>query len=211
MLGPRRSEVSLTTVVGWNASATLPAGAGPSAGTVRVWDLAATAPPRVLTGHDDPVEALAISADGQTAISGGVSAVWVWDLAATAPPRVLTGHDGPVHAVAISADAQTAISGGEDDTVRVWDLAGTAPPRVLAGHDGPVHAVAISADAQTAISGGDDNTMRVWDLADGQERARWIADERVLAVAFNAGILVAGDMVGQVHALQLKLPAAAPA
>jgi hypothetical protein len=40
-------------------------------GTVRVWDLAGTAAPRVLTGHDGRATAVAVSADGRTAVSGG--------------------------------------------------------------------------------------------------------------------------------------------
>jgi len=91
---------------------------------VRVWDLAGAAAPRVLTGHDGPVRAVAVSADGRTAVSGGRdSAVRVWDLAGAAAPRVLSGHNGPVEGVAVSADGRTAVSGGHDRTVRVWDLA----------------------------------------------------------------------------------------
>ena len=64
-------------------------------GTVRVWDLARTDSPRVLTGHDGPVRTVAVSADGRTAVSGGDDGtVRVWDLTGTAPPQVLTGHDG---------------------------------------------------------------------------------------------------------------------
>jgi len=39
-------------------------------GTVRVWDLAVGAAPRMLTGHAGPVQAVAVSADGRTAASG---------------------------------------------------------------------------------------------------------------------------------------------
>ena len=157
---------------------------------------------------------VAVSADGRTAVSGGKDqTVRVWDLAGTAAPRVLTGHDGPVLGVAVSADGRTAVSGGGDGTVRVWvwDLAGTAGPRVLTGHDGPVWGVAVSADGRTAVSGGDDRTVRAWDLAGDREQARWIAEGDVLAVAFNTAVTVAGDMAGQVHALQLTIPAAASA
>jgi WD40 repeat protein len=51
---------------------------------------------------DRPVDAVAITADGRRAVSGG--------------------HDGPVDAVAISADGRHAVSGGDDGTVRAWDL-----------------------------------------------------------------------------------------
>ena len=71
--------------------------------------------------------------------------------------------------------------------------------------------MAVSADGRTAVSGGADRTVRVWDLAGDREQARWIADADVLAVAFNATITVAGDGAGQVHALQLNVPAAASA
>ena len=183
--------------------------------TVRVWawDLPGAAAPRVLTDHHGPVDGVAVSADGQTAVSGSRDGtVRVWDLAGAAAPRVLTGHDGQVQAVAVSADGRTAVSGSRDGTVRVWDLAGAAAPRVLTGHDGWVDAVAVSADGRTAVSGGD-RTVRVWDLACGRPgtAARWIADGGVLAVAFNTAVTVAGDTAGQVHALQLNVPAAASA
>jgi hypothetical protein len=125
--------------------------------------------------------------------------------------QTLTGHDGEVEGVAVSADGRTAVSGGFDGTVRVWDLAGTAAPRVLTGHTGEVWAVAVSADGRTAVSGGDDRTVRVWDLADDREQACWIADAQIPAVAFNTAVTVAGDTAGQVHALQLTVPAAASA
>ena len=179
-------------------------------GMVRVWDLAGAAAPRVLTGHDGEVYAVGVSADGTTAVSGGGDGtVRVWDLAGAGAPRVLTGHGGGVTAVAVKADGRTAVSGSSDRTVRVWDLAGAGAPRVLTGHDGGVTAVAVSADGTTAVSGSGD--VRVWDLAGGREQARWIADADVQAVAADTAVIVAGDIAGQVHALQLNVPAAASA
>ena len=74
-----------------------------------------------------------------------------------------------------------------------------------------MHAVAVSADGRTAvIGGGQDSTVRVWDLAGDQEQARWVADGEVLAVTFNTAVTVAGNTVGQVHALRLNVPAEHP-
>lgn len=112
---------------------------------------------------------------------------------------------------AVSADGRTAVSGGDDRTVRVWDLTGIAAPRVLTGHDRYVSAVAISADGRIAVSSGDECTVRVWDLVGDRERARWIADARVVAVTLNTAVTVVGDTAGQVHVLQLTVPAAASA
>ena len=194
--------------------------------TVRIWDLAGTAAPRVLTCHGW-ILAVAVSADGRTAVSGGDDGtVRVWDLAGTAAPLVLTGHDGQVNGVAVSADGRTAVSGGDDGTVRVWDLAGTADmglaarpkkrrkgtaPRLLTGHDGRVSAVAVSAGGRIAVSGGRDGTLRMWDLADDREKARWMADAGILTVAINTAIALAGDTAGQVHALRLNVPVPASA
>ena len=89
--------------------------------------------------------------------------------------------------------------------------AGEALRQTLTGYTGGVYAVAVSADGRTAVSGGGDGTVWVWDLAGDREQARWIAEGDVLAVAFSAAATVASDMAGQVHALQLNVPAAASA
>ena len=43
------------------------------------------------------------------------------------------------------------------------------------------------------------------------EQAHWVAEGDVPTVAFNTAVTVAGDTTGQVHALQLNVPAAASA
>ncbi|WP_165634737.1 NB-ARC domain-containing protein [Thermostaphylospora chromogena] len=125
---------------------------------------------QTLTGHDGVVEAVAISADGTTAITGSDDgSVRVWDLRNGSEPRILP--TGPVQAVAMNADGTTAITGSDDGSVRVWDLRNGSEPllQTLTGHDGAVEAVAISADGTTAITGSDDGSVRVWDLRNGSE------------------------------------------
>ena len=98
----------------------------------------------MLDGNEATVEAVAINADGATAVSGDwIGAVRVWDLSETAAARVLTGHDATVEAVAISADGGTVVSGGWDGTVRVWDT-DEGSPLVTWWADTGVRAVAIA-------------------------------------------------------------------
>ena len=116
---------------------------------------AKTAVLRVLTGRDDSVHAVAVSADRRTAVSSGYGKVLVWDIDKTDTPRELTRPDGLLYAVAVSADGRTAVSGG-DETVRVWDLdSALEQARWIA--DADVLAVAVS----TAVAIAGDAAGRV--------------------------------------------------
>jgi WD40 repeat protein len=76
--------------------------------TVRAWDLVGTAAPRVLTGYDGRVTAVAVSANGRTAVSGGRDrTVRAWDLAGD-QEQALWLVDGDVLAVAFSAAVTVA-------------------------------------------------------------------------------------------------------
>ena len=166
---------------------------------------------RTLIGHDGLVRAVALSADGQLAVSGADDGtVRVWDLAAaTQRGAPLTGHDGgSVRAVALSADGQLAISGGDDGTVRVWDLAAaTQRGAPLTGHNDPVRAVALSADGKLAISGGDDGTVRVWDLAAATQRGPPLTGHngpvRAVALSADGKLAISGGDDGTVRVWNL--------
>jgi WD40 repeat protein len=137
--------------------------------TARVWDLASGRCEHVLTGHADLVGAVAISADGTSAVTGsGDRGGRVWDLASEPRVHKLTSHTAAVRAVAVSADGTRAISGSLDGAARVWDLASGRCEHVLTGHTDLVGAVAISADGTRAITGSIDSTARVWDLESGR-------------------------------------------
>jgi hypothetical protein len=93
-------------------------------------DLPSDALIRVLTGHGDPVFAVAIAPDGTWLATGGddgTGTVRTW--AADGTPRAtLTGHSESVLAVAIAPDGTWLATGGDDGTVRTWAADGT-PPR----------------------------------------------------------------------------------
>src|SRR5215471_3925380 len=91
--------------------------------------------------------ALAVSADGATAISGSFdTAVIRWSLARNAAEQVLRFHDGAVNAVALLRDGRLA-SAGEDKRIALWVAGADRPAQVLEGHEAPVVALAISPDA----------------------------------------------------------------
>ena len=143
------------------------------------------------TGAVGPAEqgwSVALSADGNTAIVGGIAdnkvtgAAWVYTrsggvwtqqgskLVGTGP----VGHAGQAVSVALSADGNTAIVGGP------WDNSGTGAAWVYTrngdvwnqqgnklvgtgavGHTGQAVSVALSADGNTAIVGGSNDNSGV--------------------------------------------------
>src|ERR1700745_4127347 len=65
-------------------------------------------------GHGGPVRALAISADGQTAISGSFDSTAIrWSLTRNAAEQVLRFHEGAVNAVALLKDGRAVTAGGD--------------------------------------------------------------------------------------------------
>ena len=124
---------------------------------------------RVFAGHAGEVVAVALSADGQYAISGSWDrSLRFWSLTTGKCLCVLTGHAQYVTCVALSQDGRLAVSGGRDGTVRIWSLARKTCVRVMAGHDGYVTSVALTPDWRFVISSGWDHTIRVWQAATGE-------------------------------------------
>src|SRR5262249_32770433 len=89
---------------------------------------------RTLPGHAIHATSVAVTGDGQTAVSGaGDGMVRVWDLT-TGSHRVLRGQgqSSGVVDVAVSADGRVAASVSHYEPVWVWDLT-TGSHRVLPG------------------------------------------------------------------------------
>ena len=138
-------------------------------------------------GRTGRIHAIAVSADGKTAVCGSFDkTVMVWDLDhdTDAPEKVLKGHTGWITAVAISADGKMIVSGSEDKTVMVWNPTNDSekPERILHGHASAVRSVAISADGKTIISGSDDETVIVWNPANDSEKPERILHGHASAV-----------------------------
>ena len=142
---------------------------------------------RTFTGHEDWVNALAVTPNGRYVLSGSHDrTLRLWDLSTGQPRLTLTGHTGPVLAVRILPDGCHALSGSTDGTLRLWELTTGQPSRVFAVHNSPVYALAVTADGRRALSGSRDGTLKLWDLSTDQPLLAFSGNESfVCAVAIT--------------------------
>lgn len=148
---------------------------------------ALAAPPRrelvgpvaMLTGHTQPVIAIAFSPDGTRAVSAGghqFEPVITWDLA----KRRTAEQFGPGATVDVAflpkSPGRFATATRYD--VDLWDARGKEPVARL-GHELPVTCFALAADAPFAATGTENGRVAAWDLT---------AQRKVLELPLNQGI-----------------------
>jgi WD40 repeat protein len=124
---------------------------------------------RTLEGHSSAVTGVAVTADGQWAVStSDDNTLKVWELESGQALRTLEGHSSGVTGVALAADGKRAVSASLDTTLKVWDLESGQALRTLEGHSDSVTGVAVMADGRRVVSASLDKTLKVWDLESGQ-------------------------------------------
>ncbi|MBV9239733.1 MAG: c-type cytochrome [Xanthobacteraceae bacterium] len=175
-------------------------------GAVLILALTASSAVAQLRGHGGQVRALAVSADGQRALSGSFdSTAIIWSLANDSAERVLRFHDGAVNAVAFLG-ADRIATAGEDRRIAIWSIGADQPSKVLEGHEGPIAALAVSPDGAWLASASWDHTARLWPLRSGDARVltghldnvngvAFLPDGRVVSAGYDATLRIwpAGD------------------
>src|ERR1700694_3258277 len=137
-----------------------------------------------LRGHGGPVRALAISSDGQTAVTGSFDSTAIrWSLTRNAAEQVLRFHADAVNAVVLLADGRAATAGA-DGRIAIWTPGNAEPDAVGEGHTAPIAALALSPDGTTLASASWDHTVRLWTLAGGAARVLEGHTQNVNGVAF---------------------------
>ncbi|QIR35753.1 protein kinase [Tolypothrix sp. PCC 7910] len=122
-----------------------------------------------LIAHTEWVNSLAISADGETLVSGSADkSIKIWNLKAGELKTTLTLHSNVVNSVAISPDSKTVVSASKDGTIKIWNLPTGTLKATLPRSEARVNSVVISPDGQNLVSGGGDNKIKIWNLQTGE-------------------------------------------
>lgn len=138
-----------------------------------------------LRGHGGPVRALAISADGEHAVSGSFDTSAIrWSLTRNVAEQVLRFHDAAVNAVAY-LDGGRVVTAGADGRIAIWTPGNPAPDKLLEGHTGPVASIAVSPDGKLVASASWDRSVRLWPLNAGNPRVLEGHTQNVNGVAFT--------------------------
>jgi WD40 repeat protein len=137
-------------------------------GEIRLHELAAGAPPRIIhgphpTGVGRPI--LGFSPDGSTLAAGRHRFVRLWNLAAPleAEPVVLRpGERAQTNAAGFEPSGRWLATAGSSN-VSIWPLS-RRYPRVLRAHDELVTTLAFDPRGRWLVSGSLDDTVRLWSL-----------------------------------------------
>jgi len=125
-------------------------------------------PHRRMNGHSHYVQDVAISSDGQFALSGSWDGTLrLWDLQSGETSRRFVGHTKDVLSVAFSADNRQIVSGSRDKTINLWNTLGQLKYTLSEqGHSEWVSCVRFSPNLSTplVVSAGWDKLVKVWSL-----------------------------------------------
>jgi WD40 repeat protein len=154
----------------------------------------------MLTGHEDSVNHLAFSPDGQllaTASWDGTAKLWD-----TASGKQLAVFDMPSHCrdVVFSPDGKLLACASGDDAM-LFDVASRKRLHLLRGHQNSADCIAFSPNGRLLVTGSHDRTIRIWNVETGKAKHVIAAHrEKIHSVAFSPDgrTIASGDERGTI-------------
>merc|ERR1719253_2268927 len=164
-----------------------------------------------LTGHGHFVEDVAISSDGQFALSGSWDGTLrLWDLNNGTTTRRFIGHSKDVLSVAFSADNRQIVSGSRDKTINLWNTLGVLKFTIdEEGHKEWVSCVRFSPNLSIPliVSAGWDKVVKVWNLTHCKLRSNLLGHTgyvNTVTVSPDGSLCASGDKDGTAYLWDLN-------
>ena len=161
----------------------------------------------LLTGHENRINDVAFSLDGDTiATVSDDSTFRLWDVQTGENKRTIT-TTGAFSCIAFSPDGNTIATGGFPETVVLWDAPGehkqtlsSVHKGLVRGHNMGVLSIAFSPDGNTIATGGADRQIRLWDAHTGKDKGILLGHGKpVLSLTFSPDgrTLASGSWISQ--------------
>lgn len=161
---------------------------------------------KALTGHNQAVQDVCLSATGEYAISASWDkTLRMWDLNKGTCMKTFKGHKSDVFSVSYSADNRHIVSAGRDKTIKVWNNIGVCMYTIEdEKHNDWVSCVRITPSAKQPliVSAGWDKVVKVWNLSNCKHRANMVGHSGVintLTVSPDGSLCATGGKGGDVH------------
>ncbi|WP_063006254.1 WD40 repeat domain-containing protein [Nocardia salmonicida] len=142
----------------------------------------------VMKAEQTRVSSVALSPDGQRAVSATRTGLRIWDVAQQLPIGAVMGPDTAVNSVAFSGDGRTVSSADDKGMVRLWSAeTQTAVGTPIPAHTGAAATVVFDRTGRLLVSGGDDGLIRMWNVSDQSPAGQPISVHagRVMSVAIS--------------------------
>jgi WD40 repeat protein len=181
--------------------------------TCVIWDIKASKPLKILTGHSQNIVAVSVTADGQKVFTGsGDKWCILWDLNGR---DHLRSSDIQANFIAVSTDGEKAILGYQDSTLRVWDLNSGHRLKTTVGFGESVELVRITPDKRKVVfsSSGDTTdsnkkpSCTIWNLKRGKiTKAFETGQIHALVITPDSKRAIIGYQYGFCDLLNLSYP-----
>jgi eukaryotic-like serine/threonine-protein kinase len=181
---------------------------GSEDGSIRVWDAGSGELRREIRQGAPGLLDLAITDNGEKAVTAGGGRVQMWSLATGQPVADLSSLASNVLTVAASRSGTLVVAGSDDGTLTALDVARRTRLWRLQAQDGQVNSVAIDPQDRIVASGGADGILHLWS-ADSGALKRTINTEngRVRNLAFTGdGTALAAAGLWRARVWDLKDP-----
>jgi serine/threonine protein kinase len=145
----------------------------PAAAPASAPNLRSVHPVREWVGHEIPITALAVTADGKRAyVAGGDATVRLWELPTGRDAGRFLAPGQKVGCLALIGDGKFLLVSGAEKEITLWDTRTLAVVRRFVGHSSQVRGLAWFPDGQTILSVSADRTVRQWVVGTGKECRR---------------------------------------